>query len=95
MREGNTQDIQAVAYRSADHLQAAVSIVFPADRNLSNSIRGFSSEIQHFKIEHVSVDILFAEKIESDVSLKELEPALRVFNVIQAENCMHEYFNSS
>src|SRR5439155_12280089 len=88
--EPNPENVDEVPQVAADQLQAAVAVVSPSDGNLGDGIAGLSGEIQNLHVEHITVDALALEDRERRVTTKELEAALRIRNVPQTDDRMHE-----
>src|SRR5437773_547629 len=86
MAETDAQDIHGVAQVAANQLQAAVTVVPPADRHLRDHVAGLAREIQDFDVEHIAVDALPAEDVESGLAAEELEAALCVDDVVQSDD---------
>src|SRR5438132_10845112 len=88
--ETNPEDVDEVPDVAAHQLQAAVAIIPPPNGDLSDGIGGLSGEIQNLHVEHITVDALTLEDGERRITTKELEAALRIRNVSQTDERVHE-----
>jgi hypothetical protein len=86
----DSQKVQAITDVSGDEIEPAIAVVAPRNRDLRDSKAPLSSEVEHFNVEHVPIDSLSSEEIEGDCALEELEAALRVVDVVEAHQRMHD-----
>src|SRR4051812_5276766 len=71
-------------------LEPAVAVISPAHRDLRDRISALPRNIKDLDVEHVAVNLLSREQLACHVAAKELEAALRVDDVVEADTRMHE-----
>jgi hypothetical protein len=94
-RKPNSKYVDRITEISAKHLQAAVRIIVPTDRDLLDPVTEPLGKCEDLYVEHVPVDTLPPKQVVSDVAPKELEPALCVHNIRQPHHGMHKDPKSS
>ena len=90
----DSEDIMDIAYITTQQCEPTVAIITPMYRYLPNTTPRLSSEIEDLHVKHISVYALLLEKLERYIAFEELETALRVWNVAQANNDMDEHAES-
>src|SRR5258708_24642352 len=83
------EDVEEVIPVAADELQARVVVAAPADADFLDAVAVLLRQVQHLDVEHVPVNPLPGEQLSAHVAAEDLEAALRVGDVPQADQQVH------
>src|SRR5439155_9832318 len=87
--EPDSKQVDEIPNVAADQIEAAVSIVAPADADLFEPVTEAPRQPEDLDVAHVAVDPRPPEDIERGGSIEELKAALGVTDVVQADDGVH------
>src|SRR5262245_39318126 len=88
--KADTQQVEQVSPVARYQLQAAVTVVAPADAEFLDPVAAPLRQVEDFDVEHVAVDALAVEQVTRHRGAEPLEATLRVADVPQTDDQVHQ-----